>query len=294
MARIFITGGTGFIGRGVVSLLQEQNECTVLTRQRIKPAGNCRYVTGEVSDREKVRSILNEFRPDTMVHLAWDVKAADFSRAEKNKSWADWSAALAEDFLNSGGRNIIASGTCFEYDWSAEGVLKESSNILPNSLYGECKVKTYNAIKEMCSRRGARFTWGRVFYPYGPREEKRKLISNVIGTLKSGNVFECRTPNNRIDYVHVADVARCFAHLSVSGSADGVYNLCTGNANRLGDMLQYLARKMGKESLLKLGGNKDGVSIIGDNTKIKKEGVVLRYEDVYTGLDTYFEDNSTI
>lgn len=288
MARIFVTGGTGFIGSEAVRRLSVHNECIVLTRRGTAYAHNCRYVMGEAGNREKIKTLLKEFKADTLLHLAWNVKAADFSVSEENKKWVVWSKSLVEDFLDCGGRNVIASGTCFEYDWNGGGVLTENSKCKPATPYGECKIETYKALKDLCAKSGARFVWGRVFYPYGPREEKRKLISAAINTLRQGEIFDCRTPENRIDYIHVDDAAGAFAALTENESAQGVYNICTGKAVRVGDILQYAAEKLGAKDKLRLLEGNAPVAVAGSNRAMLQAGCVLKYPDIQSGIDTYF------
>lgn len=288
MQRIFVTGGTGFIGRHTVQKLCLKNECIVLTRQEQKDTSGVKYVMGDVKDRAGVKTLLKQYRCGTLLHFAWDVKSPSFAVSNVNADWQKWSTSIVEDFLQLGGHNVISSGTCFEYASDAQGELTEQSVCRPATPYGNAKLSTYNKIKQICSSSGARFVWGRIFYLYGPGEESRKLITNAFDTLKRGEDFVCHTPENCIDYVHVEDASNAFKVFTENANIDGVFNICTGRAGRVGDMLLYIANRLGAKEKLHLCPHQESVRVAGSNKAMLDVGVKLKYEDVYRGLDTYF------
>lgn len=271
--KIFITGGTGFIGKNLIRLLEREKNKTayVLTRTPDeKPSkANIRYIQGDIRDKALLNELFAEIKPECLVHFAWDVKTSDYAFSEDNFAWAKRSRALLNAFLKCGGKSAIVSGTCFEYDLNLKAPHYESEIPHPLTPYGRSKMETFVAFSELCREYNARLVWGRIFYPYGMGEEKRKLLSAVYETLTLDKEFVCKTPNDIIDYINVADVAKIFADFIDNEDAEGIINIGTGKGQRVGDLLYALAVRLNKPHLLKFAEGDAAKHIVADITKLR-------------------------
>lgn len=75
--RVVVTGGAGFVGRELVRALQPKAEVLVADRLRYgmpdwlaSPPEGVRLSQVDIRDAAAIRGVIEEFRPDAVVHLA--------------------------------------------------------------------------------------------------------------------------------------------------------------------------------------------------------------------------------
>ncbi len=289
MKTILITGGTGFIGRPTVEILAQQTtyELYLLTRKTYTDHGRIHYMKGSIQDEALLQAFFAEHHPETLLHLAWNVKAEAYASSAENQEWIAWSQKLVERFLQNGGHTIIGAGTCFEYDLTGCQTLYENSPCRPATFYGKCKLETYRRIKTLAQNYQARFVWGRIFYPYGRGEEKRKLFSHVIETLKNRQNFLVKTPEDIVDYIHVKDVARLFAAFIENPDLHGVQNVCTGKGTKIKTILQMIAEAMQAENSIVWQQNPAAKTIVGHLNECLRP---LLHYDLPTGIQAMLKE----
>ena len=290
MKRIFITGGTGFIGRPIVEILKSHSdiELYILSRQQFADTERIHYIQGNITDEQLLSSVIAHVRPITLLHLAWDVKSAGYANSIQNEEWTEWSKNLLKTFLQYGGKTVVASGTCFEYDFSLGRSLREDDFCVPSTPYGKAKLATYHVYEDLCRKHNARMVWGRIFYPYGRGEEKRKLFSAVTNALKNHKSFFCKTPENNIDYIHIYDVAKIFVAFLLNDEASGIVNVGTGKRYKIRDILMKIARMLRKEELLQFTSN-NGICIVADTYKLSSFYDCNSFIELDEGLKYLFE-----
>lgn len=283
MKKIFVTGGTGFIGKNIVEVLMKHYQVFVLTRRHTENFGNVKFLQGEISDSGLLETFMAEMKPDILMHLAWNVADGGYAQSAENNDWVLWSGCLVDCFLKHGGRTVVGAGTCFEYDATSREPLREDSPCNPMTVYGKAKLQTYHLLEEKCGEANARFVWGRIFYPYGVGEEQRKLFSSVILNLKDGRPFYCRAADHIIDYIHVKDVAGLFLKFIENDDMEGIFNVGSGKGYKIEDLIITIAKQLDKEELVHLKNADNHISIISDNEKIKKLHYEFQY-DIEEGL----------
>lgn len=278
--KIFMTGGTGFIGQEIIKIFNDEQisasdvgrktkyKFYVLSRQLQKDSSNVVYILGDIADVNFLEKTLQELRAEYLLHLAWDVKSLNYAQSPENENWVKWSKDLLELFLRYGGKSVIVSGTCFEYDLLVNKRHKENEIGNPNTPYGKSKLESYHIFEKLCAKYNARLVWGRIFYPYGHGESDRKLISAIKKAFNKNQDFVCKSPESINDYINVIDVAKIFHCFLTNEKAKGVYNVGTGVEYKIKDILLDVAKILGKGHLLKFDDNPPQY-IVADTQKLR-------------------------
>ena len=98
-------------------------------------------------------------------------------------------------------------GTCAEYGHQIEPCQAGKTNQSPSTLYAQQKVEAYKSVKKTLQGSQVRFTWARIFYPYGPKQDSRRLIPKLIHAIASGDKICLQDISSVYDWVSTRDIA---------------------------------------------------------------------------------------
>jgi nucleoside-diphosphate-sugar epimerase len=252
MRRILVTGASGFIGRHCLPLFLDRGyEVHAVARE---PQKNWRSVDWHQTDLLKTgaASALVEYvRPTHLLHLAWCASPRNYLTNPANSQWTRATAELAEAFIIIGGTRFVAAGSCAEYSRSTAPCQEGETPLGGANRYSQAKAAAFERLSELADCSGLSFAWGRIFFPYGPYQASERLIPAVIASLLQDHVVDCGAGKRVRDFIHVADVATAFAAL-LDGEVRGACNIGSGRGVSIHDLMNLLARKLGRESLLRL------------------------------------------
>lgn len=281
-----VTGATGFAGSHLIEhLLHFEPRVAAWSN----PAGHTpqdsradRVVwrAVDVLDRLSVVQSLDELQPSVIFHCAG---AADVAA-----SWAAPERALRVNVLGShnlleGLRNtsagcpILMIGSATVYRPSSEAI-SENHPIGPSSPYGVSKVA-----QEMLAARapGAGVFIARPFNHAGPRQSTAYVTSSFarqIAEIEAGRVEPVLRVGNldaRRDITDVRDTVRAYRLLVDRGRPRRPYNVCSGIAYRIGDLLEILIGMSHTRITVQLDPSRlrpsDNPIIAGDHSRLSEE-----------------------
>lgn len=244
--RIFVTGGTGIIGRALLPLLRERGH-DVLTLTRQQPAG-AGYVHGNLEDAEVVGEALRRFAPDAAVHLAWE-SLPDYSLPQTLRNF-ELSLRFIRLAAEAGCQAIVSTGSCWEYA-SRSGQLGEDAPLNGTEPFHAAKNALRFLGQAIARTNGTNFYWLRLFFVYGPGQRPQSLVPHLISSLRQGQRPTLKAPHNRHDFVFVADVARAIAAVVEQRPAGTVYNVGSGRPTPVADVIASVERLLGdREAIL--------------------------------------------
>ncbi|MCB2117112.1 MAG: NAD(P)-dependent oxidoreductase [Rhodobacteraceae bacterium] len=241
--RVLLTGATGLIGRHLAAPLEAAGYAVHAVSRR----------SGDdiLADPE---GLVARAGASHLLHLAWH-DGPDRWSAPANLDWVAASLRLLRAFAASGGRRAVLVGSCAEYDWTGDGHLSEDMAPRPATLYGAAKAATGMAAMAGAGPLGLSLAWARVFFVYGPGEPEGRLFGDLIKGLARGEAVACTDGLQRRDFLHSADVAGALAALLAS-DVTGAVNIGSGQAVPVRDMIETIARQMGRPDLVRLGARK--------------------------------------
>lgn len=256
--RVLITGGAGFVGAALVAhALQSGAEVALLlrptsSRSRLLPyLKRCHVLSGDLAQIDSVSSELRAFQPERVFHLAWYAEPGLYLTAPQNLDSLAHSLTLLRLLTEMGCPQVIAVGTCAEYD-TAYGLLRETTPLKPDTLYAAAKHSFHLLAEQLTNNSDTRFTWGRLFYLYGPHEDARRLIPALILALQRGIPFEATAGEQVRDYLYVADAVSALWALGEK-RIPGAVNIASGLPLQLKELMLRIGALMGRPELVHLG-----------------------------------------
>ena len=267
-----VTGATGFVGQHVLAALAE-------TGKEIQILGLGLGETGgqaiDIAQADTIDNIIGQEKPNAIIHLA----AVALPRAAKDAPDRAWAVNfrgtlnIAEALRRHcpDGRLIFASSSeTYGATFAAiDGAISENAALMPQTVYAATKACADIALGQMAAD-GLDCIRFRPFNHTGPGQVPLYVVADFARQVAD---IEAGTR----DFLDVRDVARAYALAAVSdhkASVDAAYNLASGKAVRIGDILEQLIARSSTSITIetdpaRLRAN-DILQTLGDFTKAKQ------------------------
>ena len=204
--RIFITGGTGFIGRHVVRKIKSKENTLLLLSQLPKTdpslsgvLESVNVVEGDFSDMDSWKREVENFKPEATIHLAWEgIPNYDSKTSIRNLNYG---LNLFNFLAEIGCKSILSTGSCWEYG-EQSGKLSEDMSPKPMNAFSAAKNSLHLLGKEIARENNIQFIWTRLFYVYGPGQKETSLIPYLINCAKINKTPEIKNPSARNDFIY--------------------------------------------------------------------------------------------
>jgi GDP-4-dehydro-6-deoxy-D-mannose reductase len=284
VSRILITGGTGFVGRHLIQFLKSHKSriAVLASGGSSAPEPDVDYYEVDIRDRGAVRSVVQKVEPNEIYHLA-AVSTVDTSWSnpqltyEVNVFGANnlFSAAMS---LPSPPR-ILNVSTSQVYAPSSRP-LNEDSLIRPENPYAASKAMAELLIVGYQRHEAGGIVTARAFNHTGPGQPPNFVLPSIakqFAEIEAGRQPPKLTMGNvevKRDFTDIRDVVRAYKMLLDQGRAGEIYNVCSGSAIRLADIIQMFQSisgvKVNIETEAARVRRNDVPQICGDPKKIRE------------------------
>jgi dihydroflavonol-4-reductase len=244
--RVFVTGGTGFIGARMVKLLRDRGDDVVaLVRSREKGSSlagaGCELVEGDLSSADVIRAACESC--DAVIHGAAVYKVG-IPKSE-HEAMHDANVRGTERVLDAawqaGVDRIVYVSTVNVFGNTGGEVVDESYRRTPGdwlSVYDETKWLAHEAALERISK-GAPIVIVQPGGVYGPGDHSE--LGNVIDQTRSGKLMAVPFANMGINFVHVDDVAAGIL-LALDAGAVGESYVLGGEVSTMRGLVEAVAK----------------------------------------------------
>jgi nucleoside-diphosphate-sugar epimerase len=198
--------GNGFLVTSIVERLEsEGHEILIFSRTRNSRIQS-QQVLGDIFNYEGFLEVL-AWKPKVVIHTAWITTPGVYRNDPSNLQYAEFTTNLAKSLYDSEVEHLVVLGTCAEYGKQVGPSTAGLTVPSPTTLYAQQKIIAFNSAKEILRDSNVRFTWARIFYPYGPNQDQRRLIPRLISSIKNGEPIVLADTSSIYDWITTRDVA---------------------------------------------------------------------------------------
>lgn len=257
MKKVLFTGGTGFVGKNVIPILEKDFQLLAPSRRELN-----------LLDFREVESYIRDNDIQIIVHSA-NPNAVKNSLDSDDRLFKE-SLKMFMNFyrMRHFYEKMIYLGSGAEYDKRTE-IKKISENEIGKSIpeddYGFAKY----IINELACNSENIYNL-RLFACYGPYDFYTKFITHAIRCCIRGESLTIRQ-DCMFDYLHVYDLAKIIKSFIENQPLYHDYNVCSGYRIKLSQIAEEVIKQMNSDSQIII--KKDGMNneYTADNTRLAQE-----------------------
>jgi UDP-glucose 4-epimerase len=246
--RCLVTGASGFLGSNLArALVGEGHEVLAVVRPSSKLSrlddvrSKLSFTFASLNTIETAREQIAQFRPEVAFHLAWTGgNSSKFvNQAAQVFENVPGTLDLIRVLAEAGCATVVYAGSSVEYG-EFNVPVGESDLPKPANLYGAAKYGAEVLINGLCHTYGMRFCGVRVFWTYGPMDDAMRMIPSVISSLLDAQRPSLTEGRQLWDFLYIDDAVRAFTLLASTPSAEGVFNLGSGQPVSIREVVESI------------------------------------------------------
>ncbi len=256
--RLLVTGAGGFVGGHLADFLHAEHPEVEVHGVSLPHGGvswraapGARMVEADLTDPAAARAVVEDVRPDRVLHLA--------GQSSVHLSWLDPGGTLRANVLGIvhlldavrrlGLRPpVLVVGSAEEYGpvRPEEMPIREETPLRPASPYAVSKVAQGALALLYGPAGGLRVVLTRTFHHTGPGRGEafaESSFARQIAEIEAGRrkpVLEVGNLDAVRDFADVRDVVRAYWMLLEKGEGGRAYNVCSGRGRRIRELLDIL------------------------------------------------------
>jgi GDP-4-dehydro-6-deoxy-D-mannose reductase len=274
--KAFITGVAGFVGGYLAAHLNERGY-RVYGIDRLPECGvrDIDYHQGEILDTAAMTRLFAAIRPDLLLHLAAVSLPSDADKSPQyalNSNIMGTASILDAALQSCASSRILLVGSSKQYgDAFAGHAVSEETPCAPTCFYGVSKYAAELIGGQYARQHGMDVRCTRSFNHTGPGQSERFVCSDwtkqaaAIELGRAEATISVGDTRPAIDITDVRDVVRAYLLILEKGKAGEVYNVCSGTAVPLKELLAAIAAKASRK-----------ITIEQDSDRIRKHSTAQK------------------
>ncbi len=316
MARVFITGGAGFVGYHLVQELLAGGHGVVVYDNLVNyiPPHQSRYnhylqkrlsvlrgrvelIKGDICDADHLTRAAHETKSDIVIQLAGVPLASACNQLTREAMAVNLQGTVA--LLEAVQKNplvkrVIYTSSSFVYGNFRYDPADEKHPLNPIDIYGATKLAGENLIKGFGNKLGVEYVIVRPSAVYGPTDANRRVSQIFVENALEGKPLVLDNGGlSRIDFSYVKDVAKGFMLAALKPEAKNeVFNITAGEGRSLKEFAEILKTLIPNLQTAERSLDPSEVRPERGSLDISKARAVLGYEPKYRledGLREYVE-----
>lgn len=258
--KLFVTGGTGFVGTNFLQHAQAAGH-QIIAQRRPGSIPRLPLLQEPIWIDRALDQDFNELAGcDALVHLASHTPNPPYAPLDECLYWNVYATIrLLQQAAAQGVKNVLLAGTCFEYGSAAEGLefVHPATEMRPSLTYPISKAAATTACLGLARNLGLRLQVLRIFQVFGDGEASSRFWPSLRAAALEGRDFAMSAGVQVRDFVHVSEVSRQFVKaLSFDGVEPGqphLRNVGTGEPQSLLEFARHWWAHWGATGHLKPG-----------------------------------------
>lgn len=296
--RVLVTGGSGFIGRHVVSELAAAGATVRVIDLKPHPDASVDLVQGDLAEPDVLAAALDG-GVDAVVHLAAVtsvLRSLEHPELTYRTNVAA-TAGLLEGARAAGAKSLVFASTNAVVGPMDGPAITEADRLRPLTPYGSTKAAGEMLMSAYTASYGVRCTAVRLTNVYGPgMQAKDSIVARLMRAIRLGGRFEIYGDGRQVrDYVHVSDVIAAM-HLGLTNEEwSGPIVIGAGRSLSVLEVVDAVREVTGADIDVGHGPAKPGEmpAVIVDNGKARAGGWAPRFT-LEEGLAGVWEEWSQI
>ena len=258
--KIMVTGGCGFIGSNYIRIQVLNENNSIINLDKLTYSGNLdnladltnnanyKFIKGDICDYDCVDSVINQFKPDAIVHFAAEShvdRSIDSPMVFINTNIFGTATLLKASNVysknNDNFRFIHVSTDEVFGSLGKEGAFTEDSPYKPSSPYSASKASSDHLVRAWHSTYGFPALITNCSNNYGPYQFTEKLIPLMIANSLDEKLLPIYGKGKNIrDWLYVDDHCLAINEVLKNGKIGETYNIGGNNEIRNIDIVKNI------------------------------------------------------